>query len=219
MFFLIKKIAKRVGFYSNKKAQMLQIALPAIKSWQVQGSYLEFGVYKGKAFIEAYKLSQKLGLNMHFYAFDSFEGLPSPSALEGSHKFYETQYSCSQDQFLSNLKKAGVNLDYVTCIKGFYGESLTTELQTTLSPMKASIVWIDCDLYESTIPVLNFIVPFLQTGTIVCYDDWFSFGSHPMKGEIRATREWLEQNSQINLTQYRDFGISGRSFIVHIERD
>ena len=74
--------------------------------------------------------------------------------------------------------------------------------------MKAAIVWIDCDLYESTVPVLDFIVPFVQTGTIFCFDDWFSFAGHFMKGEIRATREWLERNPDIRLTQYRDFGVT-----------
>ena len=75
-----------------------------------------------------------------------------------------------------------------------------------------------CDLYISTIPVLQFIVPFLQQGTIICFDDWFSYGGDQMKGEIRATREWLEKTPQVKLMHYRDFGISGRSFIVQMEK-
>ncbi len=162
--------------------------------------------------VEAYRLSQRCGHQTRFYAFDSFEGLPSTS--ETGEKFHGGQYACSQEEFLLRLKKAGVDTSRVTCIKGFFDQSLTRDLQNEMAGHKVAIVWVDCDLYESTVPVLDFIVPFLQTGTIVCFDDWFSYGGDPMKGEIRATREWLEKTPHIQLTHYRDFGISGRSFIV-----
>lgn len=35
-----------------------------------------------------------------------------------------------------------------------------------------------------------------------------------MQGKVGATREWLEKESDIQLTHYRDFGISGKSFVV-----
>ena len=59
----------------------------------------------------------------------------------------------------------------------------------------------------------------MQNGTIICFDDWFSFGADPNKGEIRATNEWLDNNNQISLMHYRDFGYSGRSFVVQIRQN
>jgi O-methyltransferase len=215
-----KKLRLLLNIPPNKKQEMLRIALPATKAWRIHGHYLEFGVYQGQAFIEAFTIADRIGLkDMRFFAFDSFEGLPDNDEAADTGKFKGGQFAFSQEQFLENLRKAKVDLDRVQCIKGFYSDSLTKQLQDELLPMKAAVVWVDCDLYESTVPVLDFIVPFLQTGTIICYDDWFSFASHPMKGEIRATREWLERNPGIQLTQYRDFGVSGRSFVVHTERD
>ena len=41
--------------------------------------------------------------------------------------------------------------------------------------VKAAVVYIDCDLYESTRPVLRFMSHFLQNGTIVCFDDYFNY--------------------------------------------
>ena len=38
----------------------------------------------------------------------------------------------------------------------------------------------------------------------------------PKKGELAATREWLSKNKEIKLIHYKDFGFSGRSFIVQI---
>lgn len=162
--------------------------------------------------IAAYKNAVRSKRHYRFFAFDSFEGLPASE--ECGIKFHEGQYACSRDQFLANLRKAGVDTSLVTCVPGFYDQSLTDELKENLCSRGAAIVWIDCDLYDSTVPVLGFITPFLQTGTILCFDDWFSYGGDPMKGEIRATHEWLENTPHIQLTHYRDFGISGRSFVV-----
>lgn len=209
---LVTLLKRLVGLPINKKDEMLRVAFPAVTSWRVEGEYFEFGVYEGRAMIAAYQNALRTNRRFHFFAFDSFEGLPSSG--EGGDKFPEGKYACSQDRFLQNLHNAGVDRSLVTCISGFFDKSLTAELQEQLTGHKAAIVWVDCDLYESTVPVLEFIVPFLQTGTIICFDDWFSYGGNPMKGEIRATREWLEKNPNIALTHYRDFGISGRSFVV-----
>ena len=209
---LVTLLKRLVGLPINKKNEMLRVAFPAVTSWRVEGEYFEFGVYEGRAMIAAYQNALRTNRRFHFFAFDSFEGLPSSG--EGGDKFPEGKYACSQDRFLQNLHNAGVDRSLVTCISGFFDKSLTAELQEQLTGHKAAIVWVDCDLYESTVPVLEFIVPFLQTGTIICFDDWFSYGGNPMKGEIRATREWLEKNPNIALTHYRDFGISGRSFVV-----
>ena len=208
----VKTIRRFSGVPTNKKDEMLRVVFPAVTSWRVEGEYFEFGVYEGRAMIAAYQNAVRSNRRFHFFAFDSFEGLPSSD--EGGDKFPEGKYACSQDRFLENLRKAGVDTSLVTCVPGFYDQSLTTELQEQLASHKAAIVWVDCDLYDSTVPVLDFIVPFLQTGTIICFDDWFSYGGDPTKGEIRATREWLEKTPHIELTHYRDFGISGRSFVV-----
>lgn len=202
------------GSPRNKKHEILKPAFVAVNSWKISGEFFEFGVYQGRTTIEAFKMSKKLKMDILFFAFDSFEGLPSTEETDG--KFYEGQYSCSKRDYLDNISKAGVNNKKVKTIIGFYDESLTTKLQEELSKYKASIVWIDCDLYYSTKSVLEFITPFLQNGTIICYDDWFSFGGDPTKGEIRATNEWLERNKKIRLMHYRDFGYSGRSFVVQI---
>ena len=34
---------------------------------------------------------------------------------------------------------------------------------------------VDCDLYQSTVPVLAFLADLLQDGTVVLFDDWYCF--------------------------------------------
>ncbi|WP_170263692.1 TylF/MycF/NovP-related O-methyltransferase [Blastochloris sulfoviridis] len=211
---LVAQLKNAVGPPKNKKHEMLQLAFPTTTSWKVEGEYFEFGVFRGRAMIHTYRMARRCGRPTRFFAFDSFEGLPA--SAETGEKLQERQYACSQEQFLDNLKRAGVDISTVHCVKGVFDQSLTPRLQRDLAPSKSAIVWVDCDLYESTVPVLDFIVPFLQTGSIICFDDWFGFGGHPLKGEIRATNEWLARNPLIRLTHYRDFGVSGRSFVVHV---
>ena len=80
----------------------------------------------------------------------------------------------------------------------------------------ASIVMIDCDLYSSTKSVLNFITPLLRNGTVLIFDDWFAYKGSPNEGEQKATKEWLQLNPNILLSEHARFGPSQKSFIVHL---
>ncbi len=56
----------------------------------------------------------------------------------------------------------------------------------------AHIVHVDCDLYVSTVPVLEFLAPLLGKGSVIIFDDWFSFYDEPdpwIHGEQRAFNE------------------------------
>jgi hypothetical protein len=96
-------------------------------------------------------------------------------------------------------------------VPGYFDETLK-ELETD---RKFAVAWIDCDLYESTVPVLEWLADKLVDGAVVCFDDWFTFRGKPDKGEQRAAAEWLERNPSISLMQYRDFHWAGRSFLFH----
>lgn len=156
------------------------------------GDYLEFGVYKGRAFIEAYKKAEEMKFdNMRFFAFDSFEGLPELGKNDASFgHFYEGQYSYSENDFLNTIEQNSVDLSRVTTVPGFYDKSLKEKgLKEKLGIKFASVIWVDCDLYVSTKPVLEFITDIIDTGTIIVFDDWFSFDGDLYKGEIRAVNE------------------------------
>ena len=181
------------------------------------GDYLEFGVYKGRSFIEAYKKSKEMKFDkMRFFAFDSFEGLPELGKNDASFdQFHEGQYSYSEKDFLNTIKQDSVDLERVITVPGFYGKSLKEKgLKEKLGIKFASVIWVDCDLYVSTKPVLEFITDIIDTGTIIVFDDWFSFAGDLYKGEIRAVNEWLEMNPDIRLCHYKDIGKDGRIFIV-----
>ena len=200
---------------------------------QIEGDYLEFGVYEGRSFAAAYRAiwaarervrnfigSEDIERWFHqrprFIAFDSFSGLPGGEA-ERHADYGEGAYSCSEEQFLENIKNEGVNLDDVSTVAGFYDQTLTSGLKDKLNLKRACCVLIDCDLYESTVPVLEFITDLVDQGTIIIFDDWYRYKGSPQKGEQRACNEWLARNPHIELVQYWQQGPQSVAFLVNIK--
>lgn len=184
---------------------------------EVPGDYLEFGVYRGTTFSYAYRKLSRFK-DMNFLAFDSFEGLPKPQgvdALNGySSSFYEYQFSCSREDFIANLKRNGVNMKKVRIVQGWFDETLKPEKAKAYGVDKIAAAWIDVDLYESTVPVLEFITSHLCVGSVILFDDWRTFRNLPDYGEQRACQEWLSENPQITLRELFSFGWHGIAFTV-----
>lgn len=204
----------------DHKEEIMRIFMRAVKWWDLPpGDYLEFGVYRGRSFIYAYKHAQRCNLNMHFYAFDSFQGLPEVRGQDTEYSgLRQGDYSCDEEFFRKALADNNVDPNRVTIVPGFYDETLNEKTKKKLNLKRAAIVWIDCDIYESTRPVLNFVTDYLTTGSIIAFDDWFLFGADPTAGEMRAATEWLDKNRHIRLVEYKQFGLFGQSFIVQVDR-
>jgi O-methyltransferase len=178
----------------------------------VRGDYLEFGVYTGSSFAHAWhyyqafwegfrqrnKVADPAMGRRRFFAFDSFEGLPATDQSElPPHWRGQAAMSYSQANFLNSIEQAGVNPADVIAVPGFFDKSLTDAVRQEHSLTAAAIVHVDCDLYESTVPVLNFIRPILADGCTIVFDDWFYFKGHPAKGERAAFEQWLAKNPDI----------------------
>ena len=155
---------------------------------------------------------------MKFITIDSFEGLPEPKGIDAlngySSHFYKGQFICSKDGFLQNLKANGVDMERVKIVKGWFDQTLLSEKRDAYEIEKIATVWIDCDLYESTVPVLKFITPYLTTGSVIIFDDWRCYRNYPDYGEQRACKEWLEMNPGIELRELLSFGWHGQAFTV-----
>lgn len=92
--------------------------------------------------------------------------------------------------------------DKLLTVKGFFDVSLTKQLKERLLPTKAAVIYIDCDLYASTVPVLDWIVDFLQVGTVVVFDDWYCFHGNPQRGEQLAWREFRQRHPELRFADF-----------------
>lgn len=206
----------------------------------IAGDYLEFGVYQGVSFINAYRHlkqqfeeriaqdeggimesearehRQRIWANMRFFAFDSFQGLPALSAEDSvSCDFQQGQYACSIEDFNENLGRAGIPLERIRVSQGWFSETCTQETREKYDMHKAAVVWIDSDLYSSASTVLSFITPLLQDGTVIIFDDWYSYKGNPAAGEQKAFWEWAQEISGLySVQEYNKEDWKRCSFIV-----
>ena len=199
------------GFiYEN--GNMINMAFGYCFNNKISGDYAEFGVFKGHTTIEAWKASQRHGLReTKFWLFDSFQGLPEVSGEDADGPFVTAEFSFGRREYEQNLKKFDVDLNRTEIVEGYFDATLAR----TETERKFAVVWIDCDLYESTVPVLDWLTDKLVDGAVICFDDWFTFSGRPDKGEQLATSKWLARNPHISLMPYRDFHWAGKSFLFH----
>jgi hypothetical protein len=206
-----------INYYRNRWDTIDNLADYLVNA-ELPGDYFEFGVFKGTTFSYAAKVMSPLFPAMRFIALDSFEGLPEPKGLDEQQGFtsgfYKGQFACSQDDFAENLRTESVDIDRVVIVKGWFDKTLVDVTAQKYSLNKAAAILIDCDLYESTVPVLRFITPLLSVGTVILFDDWRCFRNLPDHGQQRACSEWLAANPQITLHDFISFGFHGKSFTV-----
>ena len=182
------------------------------------GDYYEFGLFRGYAFLQAFKHTEKLNIDdIQFYGFDSFEGLPPAEGIDQADgRFFEGQFACSKEDVEKNLKSNGMDMSRTTLIKGFYEDSLTQELKTQHSFKKASVVLLDCDLYSSTVEALDWVDEYLQDGTILLFDDWYSFGDATDLGQQKAMEEFIEKHPKYSIEHLWKFCKHGNAFILKV---
>jgi O-methyltransferase len=181
------------------------------------GDYMEFGVFKGYCLWHAQKVARRRQMSaMRFFGFDSFAGLPAPQGIDATaaEDFYQGQYSCSKAVVERNLDANGVDWDRTFLIEGFFRDSLTAETRERYGMKRVALALIDCDLYESTSQVLEFLAPLVDEGTILMLDDWNAFDADDHKGQRRAFREFLATCEQLSAKPCFSYGHYGQVFTL-----
>jgi O-methyltransferase len=204
----------RNSVFPDDRQPYFEMAFQKVRSQQLRGDYLEFGVFRGSSFTLAARSAAKYGLDaMRFFAFDSFQGLP---AAEGK-VFAHGEFACSEENFTRVITKAGVPIERVVKVKGFYNESLTNGIKAKYGLDRAAVVHVDCDLYSSTKDVLAFIEGIVQVGTIIIFDDWSVFRNEDRPddfGEPKAFNEWPLRNAFEDFYEFR----STKAFIMTAQK-
>lgn len=159
----------------------------------------EFGVYGGKSILDmldAPKNHNKYIKNI--WGIDSFEGLPKNNETQLIKDWYQGNFSFSN---LSGKLPEDSRLFLEQFIKLQYPEVNIRLIKSWFNKLNkqddfliADFLNIDCDLYDSTVDVLEFMYnsKLLRRGTVIRYDDFpgnneFSFG------EGKAHIEWVEK--------------------------
>lgn len=188
----------------------LDVAIDIVTGNQIEGDYLEFGVYTGKSFIRAYKRfkekrrSYNLANKMRYFAFDSFKGLPASNDVNKPTQYEKGAYLASQELFIKKLEEKGVDLSEVVIINKWYGE-LSDQLKIKQHLKAACVIYLDCDLYQSTRDALKFVSDLVQDGTIIVLDDYYRHRCSPNAGVRKAWKEFLDSNPNWQATMVHNF--------------
>lgn len=202
---------------------------------RLAGGYYEFGVYKGESFRESYRIHQgyvtwhrtqtqspemwrrqiRWEVNHHFYAFDTFAGMPANT--EENEVYAQGSFLSSLDEVRRAGQQVGmVEGEQIRYFKGTFAEIASAQAEELATLQPAVIVNIDSDLCASAADALAIVRPKLQQGTILLMDDWNCFGANRNKGERRALREFLENYPEIEVESWFPYSIVGQAFIVHL---
>lgn len=213
----LARLSERVG---NRRWHAIEDIADYLVGARVPGDYAEFGVFRGDTFAHAIRImapDPHLS-HMRFLAYDSFDGLPEPrgvDALDGfSSGFYRGQFSFTRDEFVARLRECGISPDLYAVYDGWFEQTLTDESHAAASVGMIAAAWIDVDLYESCVPVLDYLTPRLSVGSVLAFDDWRVFRNDPNRGEQLACRQWLAKNDALTLRELFSFGHHGMVFTV-----
>jgi len=174
--YIQKNMSGAIMFLSTEK--IFGYLIPKTKK---NGSFLEFGVWKGKSITITSKLVGGEGSRKIVHGFDSFEGLP-------------------EDWFGYDDVKGGFNLDgklpevpkNVKLYKGWFHETLPKFLVENNESV--SFLHIDSDLYSSAKTVLNLLRERIVVNTIIVFDQYFNYPNW-QKGEFKAFQEFVKENN------------------------
>lgn len=194
-----------------------------IEKNNVRGDVLEFGTFLGYTARWWAGLLRNGMPERKLYCYDSFEGLPEITARQDVTCYEVTDKASwfkgamgiaqSIEIPIAKSLKRILSAERVNLVKGYFSNTLPSALPEE----KAAIVHIDCDLYSSTLDVLNALNArgSLQDGTLIIMDDWNCNRANPLMGERSALTYFLDQEKQFSVSPWFSFGWHAQVFILH----
>ena len=169
--YYVEKMTNCNVFYN--KIDLLSAAM-AIRP--PDGLILEFGVFSGTTINHIAQLTQE-----RVYGFDAFTGLP--------------------EEWRPGFAKGAFNVSAIPAVRSNV-ELVVGLFENTLGPFKdrnrgmtASLIHIDCDIYNSTVTVFRELSEMIVKGTIIVFDEYFNYPGW-RQHEYRAFQEYVTKHNK-----------------------
>ncbi len=174
---------------------------------KIKGSIVECGVWKGGVSMWMMFCQKKYSVENHFYLYDTFDGMTTPSAEKDGKDVVSTYKKIANNNYQRNFDKWHDENKWAYCpidvvkeniAKAKYKNSkihyIVGDVNITLNdeknlPKNIAILRLDTDFYESTKKELEVLYPRVVKGGIVIVDDYYSF-----KGSGSAVDEYIKEN-------------------------
>jgi tetratricopeptide (TPR) repeat protein len=195
----------------------------------ITGEVLEFGVLGGFTARLIAETMRDLLIVKQLHLFDSFEGLPEYTSPVDAHSYdvegrklwadrmrfsdaFVAELGDPIDQHIFSRLCDVLSPERLFVYRGYFAQTLHKP-----PAVKAALLHVDCDLYQSTQEVLTrlYEADVLQDGSVVLFDDYNCFKASPYFGERRAFREFLEGQTKFEATPFFTYGFNGAAFFLH----
>jgi hypothetical protein len=173
----------------RKTLENIEFSLRETEKNNIEGDFIECGVWRGGACIFAREVLKSLNSKRKIYVADSFEGLPPPNPEKYPVDYGDTHYQIndlkvSLEDVKKNFERFRKLDDDVVFLKGWFKDTLPN-----CNIKKISVLRLDGDMYESTIDSLENLYPKLSVGGYCIIDDY----GH--KGAKAAVDDYREKNN------------------------
>jgi hypothetical protein len=211
--------------------EAFRMGLEFISDNRVPGAVAEFGTYQGFGTLLLADLIREYAIEhdeysdqpqRHLYVFDSFAGLPG-SGEAGDTESYAVRagawakgtVACppgTQERLRGELATR-LGEGTWTIIPGYYEDTLDSGTDIP----ELALVNLDCDLYQSTYVVLDYLMTrdLLPDGAILYFDDFNCNRANPAYGQRRVLSVMSQKFPGYELEPWHNYGWHGRAFIVH----
>jgi len=149
-----------------EKAMNIHLLLNQVLRMNLPGEVVELGCFKGTTALIIRETLNSFNSKKELHVYDSFEGLPEKSSLDGQNEILtQGTLKVSKDDLIKNFERQGLLIP--TIHKGWFKDTLSSELPATIS-----FAHLDGDFYSSITESLLSVYPRLSTGAVVVIDDY-----------------------------------------------
>ena len=182
---------------SWERLQGIAIAVNYLNANEIQGDFVECGVWAGGSIGAACLVDEKFG-SRDYWLYDTFEGMTKPALHDGeiaisefrrleSENGYSDWCRVSVNDVKENLSNLGLSLERAHFIQG---DILKTLLDPVNVPKQISLLRLDTDWYESTKIELEILFDLITPGGVLIIDD---FGY--WEGSRKAVEEFFQRRA------------------------
>lgn len=186
-FNTVKEIAACSGsLISAQGLARIREHILRIEHDEVPGDFVECGVYRGGSALLLGDAIKTSPMKRHLWLFDSFEGLPAPTAYDGpSAPYLKSTLKSDAAEVARLLRDHGVPPDRTTITPGWFHKTLHKA-----NIRRIALLHIDADWYSSVKQCLNDLYHLVSPGGIVVLDDY-----NDWPGCKIALDEFLRENN------------------------
>lgn len=187
----IYEIASPFTMTSPERMRALYESVVYINKNNLEGAYVECGVYKGGSVMNMALTQLNFGKPTHIYLYDTFEGMTPQGDFDINHagvpaskilKNPSKMCICGLAEVKKNLSLTGYPQEFLHYRKGDVGVTLKEDGL----PTRISLLRLDTDWYQSTKVSLEVLYPRLVRGGVLILDDYGYW-----KGARKATDEYF----------------------------